>query len=126
MAKYINLDHLIRFIKENGYVYANILENWPTVDVVEVVRCKDCVHYELGACLKIYDDGNVSKESWQSRKSNDFCSYGERREEDVESKWHEYLEYLIHWAISHSDKGFAGCCPVCYDEWLDSERSDEE
>lgn len=48
MAKYINLDHLIRFIKENGYVYASILENWPTVDVVEVVRCKDCVHYELG------------------------------------------------------------------------------
>lgn len=25
-------------------------------------------------------------------------------EEDVESKWHDYLEYLIHWAISHSDK----------------------
>lgn len=22
-------------------------------------------------------------------------------EEEVESKWHEYLEYLIHWAISH-------------------------
>lgn len=42
-------------------------------------------------------------------------------EEDVESKWHEYLEYLIHWAISHSDKGFAGCMPACYNEWLDSE-----
>lgn len=40
-----------------------------------------------------------------------------------EDKWHEYLEYLIHWAISHSDKGFAGCCPVCYDEWLDAEGS---
>lgn len=47
-------------------------------------------------------------------------------EEDVEGKWHEYLEYLIHWAISHSDKGFAGCCPVCFDEWLDSEGSDDE
>lgn len=47
-------------------------------------------------------------------------------EEDVESKWHEYLEYLIHWAISHSDKGFAGCMPACYNEWLDSEGSDEE
>lgn len=42
-------------------------------------------------------------------------------EEEVESKWHEYLEYLIHWAISHSDKGFAGCMPACYNEWLDSE-----
>lgn len=47
-------------------------------------------------------------------------------EEEVESKWHEYLEYLIHWAISHSDKGFAGCCPVCYDEWLDGEGGDRE
>ena len=47
-------------------------------------------------------------------------------EEEVESKWHEYLEYLIHWAISHSDKGFAGCMPACYNEWLDSEGGDEE
>lgn len=38
--------------------------------------------------------------------------------EEPESKWHEYLEYLIHWAISHSDKGFAGCMPACYNEWL--------
>lgn len=47
-------------------------------------------------------------------------------EEEVESKWHDYLEYLIHWAISHSDKGFAGCMPACYNEWLDSEGSDDE
>ena len=37
--------------------------------------------------------------------------------EDVESKWQEYIEYPIHWAISHSDKGFAGYSPVGYDEW---------
>lgn len=42
-------------------------------------------------------------------------------EEEVESKWHDYLEYLIHWAISHTSKSFAGCMPACYDEWLDSE-----
>lgn len=47
-------------------------------------------------------------------------------EEKVESKWHKYIEYLIHWAISHSDKGFAGCMPACYNEWLDCEGSDEE
>lgn len=47
-------------------------------------------------------------------------------EEEAESKWHEYLEYLIHWAISHSDKGFAGCMPACYNEWLDSEGGDDE
>ena len=47
-------------------------------------------------------------------------------EEKVESKWHDYLEYLIHWAISHTSKSFAGCMPACYNEWLDSEGSDEE
>lgn len=47
-------------------------------------------------------------------------------EEEVESKWHEYLEYLIHWAISHSDKGFAGCMPACYNEWLALEGGDAE
>lgn len=39
-------------------------------------------------------------------------------EEEPESKWNEYLEYLIHWAISHSDKKFVGCFPVRYDEWV--------
>lgn len=39
-------------------------------------------------------------------------------EEETESKWHDYLEYLIHWAISHSDKKFVGCHPVRYDEWV--------
>ena len=43
-------------------------------------------------------------------------------EEEVESKWHEYLEYLIHWAISHSDKKFVGCCPVRYDEWVQQKK----
>ena len=47
-------------------------------------------------------------------------------EEEVESKWHDYLEYLIHWAISHTSKSFAGCMPACYDEWLDCEGSGEE
>jgi len=43
---------------------------------VPVVRCKDCIHYDLGVCLKIYSDGNAQKDSWQSRNPNDFCSYG--------------------------------------------------
>ena len=46
----------------------------------ELVRCKDCIHYDLGVCLKIYSDGNAQKDSWQSRNPNDFCSYGERKD----------------------------------------------
>ena len=47
---------------------------------VVVTRCKDCEHYDMGVCLKIYSDGNVHPEAWQSRKPDDFCSYVERKE----------------------------------------------
>lgn len=53
----------------------------PTVDAVPVTRCKDCAHYDMGACLKIYSDGNVCSAAWQTRKPDDFCSYGKRRED---------------------------------------------
>lgn len=57
-----------------------VIREMPTVDAEVVVRCKDCKHYDMGVCLKIYSDGNVHPEAWQSRKPEDFCSYGERRE----------------------------------------------
>jgi hypothetical protein len=61
-----------------------IPEEKPSVrDTVEVVRCKDCIHYEMGVCLKIYSDGAVSECAWQERKPDDFCSYGERKEENA-------------------------------------------
>ena len=52
----------------------------PTVEAVEVVRCRDCVHYNFGVCLKIYSDGAVNQCAWQARNEDDFCSYGERKE----------------------------------------------
>lgn len=57
-----------------------IIADAPIEDAVPVVRCKDCKHYEMGVCLKIYSDGNVSKDAWQRRKPVDFCSYGERKD----------------------------------------------
>jgi hypothetical protein len=45
-----------------------------------VVHCKNCIHYDMGVCLKIYQDGNLHSEAWQPRRPEDFCSYGERRE----------------------------------------------
>ena len=56
------------------------VEDAPTVDAVVVTRCKDCKHYDLGVCLKIYSDGNAQKDSWQTRNPDDFCSYGERKD----------------------------------------------
>ena len=62
-------------------IHIQFIEGIPTVDAVEVCRCKDCKHYELGVCLKIYSDGAVSQYAWQERRPEDFCSYGERRED---------------------------------------------
>lgn len=45
-----------------------------------VVHCKDCKHYDMGVCLKIYSDGSVHPVAWQSRRPEDFCSYGERKD----------------------------------------------
>ena len=53
----------------------------PTIDAVPVVRCRECKHYDMGVCLKIYSDGNTHPEAWQSRKPEDFCSYGERKDD---------------------------------------------
>lgn len=46
------------------------IDNAPTIDVVEVVRCEDCLFFEHYWCAlhenTMYD--------------NDFCSYGERKD----------------------------------------------
>lgn len=57
----------------------SVIEKLPEIDARPVILCRDCVHYEMGACLKIYDDGNVSADAWQERKPDDFCSYAEDR-----------------------------------------------
>lgn len=63
-------------------VYAEDIDNAPTIDAVPVVRCKDCIgkahwyknDYGFDICglsgLFVVED-------------KDFCSYGERREENA-------------------------------------------
>lgn len=63
----------------------NDIKNAPTVDAVEVVRCKDCHWWRLvnkrngcGICsheVFSIDDCTVDPVT----EPNDFCSYGERR-----------------------------------------------
>jgi len=51
------------------------IENQPTIDAVEVVRCKDCKWFEKAGCaIYIVDDSDRPKET-------DYCSFGERKEE---------------------------------------------
>lgn len=59
-----------------GVEYAiNHIIHAPTVDAVEVVRCKDCFHFWDGVCKAHIDVIYVD--------DNDFCSYGERRKDET-------------------------------------------
>ena len=56
------------------------MQDVPTADVVEVVRCKDCKHFDKN---KGYRDTKFSfsfcdKFHHNITTENDFCSYGER------------------------------------------------
>ena len=54
-------------------VYCPIVE-FPSADVVEVVRCKDCKWFnDIGCSIHIVDDSDKPTE-------NDYCSFGERKD----------------------------------------------
>ena len=50
----------------------------PIADVVEVVRCKECVLRGTDDCAMYYRCECGTQYSWES--DNDFCSYGERKD----------------------------------------------
>lgn len=82
MSRYIDADELIFFGFDNPdcdnlfeFVPKEFIDNAPTADVVEVVRCKDCKYLHRTVCpygIK------------RTPRGNDYCSYGERREDDEE------------------------------------------
>ena len=55
----------------------SLVSTFPAADVVKVVRCKDCKHYDP------YDQTErfYCYDGIEGCLPNDFCSYGERREE---------------------------------------------
>ena len=54
----------------------------PTVDAVEVVRCKDCKYQCTASCPTYYEDRMTYRDSWALDGDNDFCSYGERKTDE--------------------------------------------
>lgn len=100
MSKYIDADKLIAWCNETyqaqstvqGKAYINAfltkVLSCPTADVVEVVRCKDCRHWNSsrydailesawGECRKSFEDYHCCETT-----ENDYCSYGERKENE--------------------------------------------
>ena len=88
MARYIDADLLLQRLTgvnssvEQGVKYFNsvynIINEQPTADVVEVVRCKDCGYYENGKDYAPYCNNVMNL--FEEMKPTDYCSYGERRE----------------------------------------------
>lgn len=68
---------------EQGEVL-DFIEEQPTVDAVQVVRCRDCKHYKRGEVLceeLCWVEKTVSGNKYL-RRPDDFCSRGERRDND--------------------------------------------
>lgn len=82
MAEYIEREAAKRkLVSDYAYAAANMLDEIPSADVVEVVRCKDCNYWvrldgddDHYCRLDCGLQGIVAEE--------DFCSYGERRDND--------------------------------------------
>lgn len=72
VPKYINGEECFE-----GEHLNSLINETPTADVVEVVRCKDCAvpHNQWTGCPKL--NGLVTPPDF-------YCSYGERRKEDEE------------------------------------------
>lgn len=94
MAEYIDKNGLIEALNKFAPEHYNALVNqlitkYPTADVVEVVRCKDCIYYLDGKCINF--ENRVVKAIPElgkyyhiciapNVKEEHFCSYGERKD----------------------------------------------
>ena len=109
--EYIEREAAIKEFSNNGSIFVygkqhckaivSRLNSIPAADVRPVVLCRDCLHYEMGVCLKIYDDGAANKDAWQERKPDDYCSYGEDR--NVHTKETEEVSAVRCWLTNGAD-----------------------
>ena len=78
IEEYCNPEGCTRITAEDVYKTAlTTIECVPTADVVEVVRCKDCKHYEIGKSYTPYCNNVMNL--FEEMKPTDFCSYGEKK-----------------------------------------------
>lgn len=84
-ARYVGMGEFAGF---QTVAYKSEIDEIPTADVVEVVRCKDCKHWVKGGYDPIIsrDFGSCTCEYWEhpseyyETSGNDYCSHGERKD----------------------------------------------
>lgn len=69
-----SLQEAVKIIDKPAWM---IVRDAPTVDAVEVVRCKDCKHLMFSDCY-----GECRAARMGIVKPDDFCSYGERKTDE--------------------------------------------
>lgn len=85
MARYIDADLIIKHAKEHGFDVCTIqvLEEMPTADVVEVVHCKDCKHFNpnepcVGGTYEACTELSGVDGCGMNVEEDFFCAYGEK------------------------------------------------
>ncbi|MBO4543560.1 MAG: hypothetical protein J5725_10320 [Bacteroidales bacterium] len=97
MSDYISREAAIELVRKiaDGYNYVEVptehlvryIQSIPAAYVVEVVRCKDCKYGSCtGAYGKYYECELSEGELAPLWREDDFCSYGERREDGGEDE----------------------------------------
>lgn len=56
------------------------IDKEPAADVVEVVRCENCIRRGTEDCAMYYGCECGEQHTWET--DNDFCSWGERRDNE--------------------------------------------
>ena len=79
----IDADACIDYIRNNNQHAWEALAYAPTIDAVEIVRCKDCRYAEHREQMpnQIYCHRDKLSLHSYLHDDDDFCKYGERREE---------------------------------------------
>ena len=70
-----------------SFVHRDSLKNAPTIDAVEVVRCRECMHWKptgskAGNSFSDMEYIGGCEFTNHCRRESDFCSYGERKDGD--------------------------------------------
>lgn len=84
MADLIDRQALLKDI-EQYHLSDGKFQHWvevqPSVDAVEVVRCKNCIHYEARQKNQPWKSSRkyCNRQVILCTEPNDFCSYGERK-----------------------------------------------
>ena len=92
MARFIDADRALEIVYERGIAHPNayhltnyamlVLQEAPTVDVVPVVRCRDCIGRSTWYNDAEYGCAVCGMSGMYPKSEDGFCSYGIRKDGD--------------------------------------------